>query len=445
MLFARLLRPFVTVGTLRIIDAGGLVHTIRGHDPGPDVTMRLHNRRVQRRLLWRPAMAVGEAYMDGSLTVDGGDVYPLLDLINRNTFRAGYNPLVRLHHALAWPVRLLSGSNSLKRARRNAAYTYDLDAEFYRLFLDKHMQYTCAYFVKRDMRLDDAQEEKMLHLAAKLLLKPGGRVLDIGCGWGNLAAFLAGLESLSVDGLTLSQEQLRDAERLVREKGVDSRVRFHLRDYRDERGRYDRVVSVGMFEHVGVRHYGTYFRKIHDLLTEDGVAVVHFIGLMEPPTEPAPWLNKYIFPGVHAPSLSEVMQALERQRLFLTDVEVWREHYAPTLASWRQRLHANWEQIKARFGEPFCRMFDFYLAGAEAAFRQDTLVVFQLQLARRRETVPPTRDYIERWKDAKRLARTSPVTHAEISQPSSSREASPAARRSVKGERSGPASPSRRG
>src|SRR5688572_15490093 len=165
MLFARLLRSFMTIGTLRIVDAGGLVHTIRGHDPGPDVTMRLHKRSVERRLLWRPAMALGEAYMDGSLTVDGGDVYPLLDLINRNTFRAGYNPLSRLHHALTWPFRLVSRSNSLKRARRNAAYTYDLDAEFYRLFLDKHMQYTCAYFPQRDMRLDDAQEEKMLHLA----------------------------------------------------------------------------------------------------------------------------------------------------------------------------------------------------------------------------------------------------------------------------------------
>jgi hypothetical protein len=222
MLFARLLRPFMTIGTLRIVDAGGLVHTIKGHDHGPDVTMRLHNRSVERKLLWRPAMAVGEAYMAGSLTVDGGDVYPLLDLINRNTFRVGYNPLSRLHHALTWPVRLMSGSNSLKRARRNAAHTYDLDAEFYRLFLDKHMQYTCAYFPKRGIPLDDAQEEKMLHLAAKLLLKPGVKVLDIGCGWGNLAAFLAGLENLSAVGLTLSQEQLRDAERLVREKGVAS-------------------------------------------------------------------------------------------------------------------------------------------------------------------------------------------------------------------------------
>jgi cyclopropane-fatty-acyl-phospholipid synthase len=411
MLFAHLLRPFIIVGALRIVDASGRVHMLRGHEPGPDVTMRIHSRRVQRRLLWRPVMAVGEAYMDGTLTVDGGDVYPLLDLINRNVFRAGYNPLSRLHHGLTWPLRLLSGSNSVKNARRNAAYTYDLDTAFYRLFLDKHMQYTCAYFTKRDMPLEEAQEEKMLHLAAKLLLKPRMKVLEIGCGWGNLAVFLAGLESVTVHGVTLSREQLQEAERLARQKGLENRVLFYLRDYRHEGGQYDRVVSVGMFEHVGARHYDAYFKQIHDLLTEDGVAVVHFIGRMEPPSETAPWLNKYIFPGVYAPALSEVLHALEKQRLFLTDIEVWRDHYAPTLAAWRQRLHANWEQIRARFGETFCRMFDFYLAGSEAAFRQDTLVVFQLQLARRRDAVPPTRDYIEQWKDAYREVQREPATH----------------------------------
>jgi|SoiMethySBSTD1v2_1073268.scaffolds.fasta_scaffold354840_2 cyclopropane-fatty-acyl-phospholipid synthase len=415
MLFARLLRSFIAVGTLRIVDSRGRVHTLGGHVPGPDVTMRVHGRGVQRRLFWRPAMTVGEAYMDGTLTVDGGDVYPLLDLINRNIFRAGYIPLRRLHSALNWPVSLLNGANSLKRARRNAAYTYDLDAAFYRLFLDKHMQYTCAYFLKRDMTLEEAQEEKMLHLAAKLLLKPGMKVLDIGCGWGNLAVFLAGLESIAVNGITLSQEQLQEAEGLAREKQLENRVRFYLRDYRDERDQYDRIVSVGMFEHVGVRHYDVYFKQIHDLLRVDGVAVVHFIGRMEPPSETAPWLNKYIFPGVYAPALSEVLQALEKQRLFVTDIEVWRNHYPPTLATWRQRLHANWEQIRDRFGESFCRMFDFYLAGSEAAFRQDTLVVFQLQLARQRDTVPLTRDYIEQWKNVCRQRQRQPAAHAQAS------------------------------
>jgi len=402
MLFARLLRPFITVGTLRIVDARGHVHTLEGGEPGPVVAMRVHNKRIERSLLWKPAVAVGEAYMDGTVTVEGGDLYPLMDLINRNIFRAGYNPLSRLQRIFTWPRYLVPTSNSLKRARRNAAYTYDLDAAFYRLFLDKHMQYTCGYFTKRNETLEEAQEEKMLHLASKLLLKPGMKVLEIGCGWGNLAVFLAGLEAVTVHGLTLSREQLREAEALVRENGLGDRVQFSLRDYRQERGLYDRIVSVGMFEHVGVPHYRTYFKQVHDLLTEDGVAVVHFIGRMEPPGKTAAWLNKYIFPGGYAPALSEVMRAVEKQRLFLTDIEVWRQHYPPTLAAWRQRLHANWEEVKARFGENFCRMWDFYLAGSEAAFRHDTFVVFQLQLGRRMDAAPPARDYIEPWKDAHR-------------------------------------------
>lgn len=340
--------------------------------------------------------------MDGSLTVEGGDLYPLMDLFNRNIFRAGYNPLSRLQRIFSWPLRLLPASNSLKRASRNAAYTYDLDTAFYRLFLDKHMQYTCGYFPRRNETLEQAQEEKMLHLASKLLLKPGMKVLEIGCGWGNLAVFLAGLETVTVHGLTLSREQLQEAQRLVQENRLTDRVQFSLRDYRLEHGRYDRIVSVGMFEHVGVRHYRAYFKQLHDLLTEDGVGVVHFIGRMEPPGKSAPWLNKYIFPGGYSPALSEVMRALEKQRLFVTDIEVWRQHYPPTLAAWRKRLHANWEQVKARFGESFCRMWDFYLAGSEAAFRQDTFVVFQLQLARRMDAVPLARDYIELWKSSHR-------------------------------------------
>jgi cyclopropane-fatty-acyl-phospholipid synthase len=401
MLFARLLRPLITVGTLRIIDAAGRVHTLAGAELGPEVTMRIHGSRAQRRLLWQPAIAVGEAYMDGSMTVEGGDLYPLMDLINRNIFRAGQNPLSRMQRLLSLP----GAANSVTRARRNAAFTYDLDVAFYRLVLDKHMQYTCGYFPKRTETLEEAQEKKMLHLAAKLLLKPGLSVLEIGCGWGNLAVFLAELEAVTVHGLTLSREQLAEAKRLALEHRVADRVRFSLRDYRHERGAYDRIVSVGMLEHVGASHYDAYFKQIHDLLNEDGVAVVHFIGRMEPPSENAPWLNKYIFPGSYAPALSEVMRAVEKRRLFVTDIEVWRQHYPPTLAAWRERLHANWDAVKDRFGENFCRMWDFYLAGSEAAFRQDVFVVFQLQLARRMDAVPLARDYIEPWKEARRPSR----------------------------------------
>ena len=334
MLFARLLRPFITLGTLHIVDASGRVHTLTGREPGPEVTMRVHSRRSQLRLLWRPALAVGEAYMDGDLTVEGGDLYPLMDLINRNIFRAGYNPLSQLQRILTWPLRLLPAANSLKRARRNAAYTYDLDVAFYRLFLDKHMQYTCGYFRKGNETLEEAQEEKMLHLASKLLLKPGMKVLEIGCGWGNLAVFLTGLEVVTVHGLTLSSEQLQDAERLARKNGVASRARFSLRDYRHEHGQYDRIISVGMLEHVGVRHYRAYFKQVHDLLTEDGVAVVHFIGHMDRPCGNAPWLNKYIFPGGYTPALSEVM------RRFGTAAAVRHRHrsVAPALSTDAGRL-----------------------------------------------------------------------------------------------------------
>jgi cyclopropane-fatty-acyl-phospholipid synthase len=328
-----------------------------------------------------------------------------MDLINRNIFRAGQNPLSRLQRLLSLP----SAANSVTRARRNAAFTYDLDVAFYRLFLDKHMQYTCGYFPERTETLEEAQEKKMLHLAAKLLLRPEMRVLEIGCGWGNLAVFLAELEAVTVHGLTLSREQLAEAERLALEHGVADRVQFSLRDYRHERGTYDRIVSVGMLEHVGARHYDAYFKQVHDLLNDDGVAVVHFIGRMEPPSENAPWLNKYIFPGSYAPALSEVMRAVEKQRLFATDIEVWRQHYPLTLAAWRERLHANWDAIRARFGENFCRMWDFYLAGSEAAFRQDVFVVFQLQLARRMDAVPLARDYIEPWKEARRPSLKEPA------------------------------------
>jgi cyclopropane-fatty-acyl-phospholipid synthase len=340
--------------------------------------------------------------MDGTISVDGGDIYPLLDLVNRNIFRGSQRPFNRLERALGWPSRMLARSNTLKRARRNAAYTYDLDTAFYRLVLDKNLQYTCGYFARGDETIDEAQIEKMLHIASKLVLKPDLSVLEIGCGWGNLAAFLAKRESVSVHGLTLSQEQLNEAERLIKEEGLGNRVRFSLRDYRHEQGQYDRIVSVGMFEHVGAAHYDTYYKQIRALLKEDGVALIHFIGRAEPPSENSPWLNKYIFPGSYAPALSEAVTAIEKQRLFVTDVEVWRQHYPPTLAAWREKLHANWKKIKERYGETFCRMWDFYLAGCEAAFRHDVFLVFQVQVARSMDAVPITRDYIKPWKDAHR-------------------------------------------
>ena len=402
MLFARLLRPFITVGTLRIVDARGHVHTLEGGEPGPVVAMRVHNKRIERSLLWKPAVAVGEAYMDGTVTVEGGDLYPLMDLINRNIFRAGYNPLSRLQRIFTWPRYLVPTYNSPKRARRNAAYTYDLDAAFYRLFLDKHMQYTCGYFTKRNETLEEAQEEKMLHLASKLLLKPGMKVLEIGCGWGNLAVFLAGLEAVTVHGLTLSREQLREAEALVRENGLGDRVQFSLRDYRQERGLYDRIVSVGMFEHVGINHYNAFFTRLKSLLAPDGVALLHSIGRMDGPGSTHPWIRKYIFPGGYFPALSEVLPVVEQSRLWVTDVEILRLHYAETLKSWRDRFARNRDRLSEIYDERFCRMWEMYLVGSEVAFRRGGCMVFQLQLAKAIDAVPLTRDYMIDWERAHR-------------------------------------------
>lgn len=402
MLLIHLFKRFITVGTLHITDADGKTYTLKGSLPGPEAGFRIHSRRARLRLLFRPALALGEGYTDGSITPTHGDLYHLLDLLNRNIFRAGYNPLSRLQRILTAPLRLLPRVNSHHAARRNAAHSYNLDMAFTRLFLDPHMQYSCAYFPTGTETLEQAQEEKMLHLAAKLRLFPGQNVLDIGCGWGGLAVYLAGLESVTVHGLTLSEEQFSEAKARAQDARFSDRVRFSLRDYREERERYDRIISVGMFEHVGRAHFDEFFTQIRDLLTDDGVALIHFIGRMEGPGENNAWLNKYIFPGSYAPALSEVTPAIEKNRLFITDMEVWRQQYNQTLHAWRQNLYKHWDTVNTRFGEDFCRLWEFYLAGSEAAFKQDTFVVYQLQLSKRMDAVPFSRDYIEEWKTAHR-------------------------------------------
>jgi cyclopropane-fatty-acyl-phospholipid synthase len=271
---------------------------------------------------------------------------------------------------------------------------YDLSDEFYRLFLDADRQYSCAYFPRQNMSLEAAQAAKKRHIAAKLCLAPGQRVLDIGAGWGGLALTLAEEHGADVLGVTLSREQLAAARERAAQRGLERRARFDLRDYRDVSGRFERIVSVGMFEHVGPSDYQTFFDAIARLLAEDGVALVHTIATMSAPRPNNPWIEKYIFPGGHIPALSEIAPAIERAGLILTDLEVLRVHYADTLRAWRSRFAANREKAKALYDERFCRMWEFYLAGAEAGFREGSLVVFQLQLARNRTATPLTRDYI---------------------------------------------------
>jgi len=342
--------------------------------------------------------------MDGTLTIDEGTLFDLVDLLAANLARLPEGFLERLLNGSAVVLRRAHQYNPVSRARRNAAHHYDLSDKLYELFLDQDRQYSCAYFYDRGDSLDTAQLNKKRHIAAKLLLRPGQTVLDIGSGWGGLALYLAKECGVEVTGLTLSVEQHRVAIRRAAAAGLSDRVRFYLRDYRQEFGRYDRIVSVGMFEHVGINHYSTFFARLKSLLAPDGVALLHAIGRMDGPGSTNPWIRKYIFPGGYIPALSEVLPVVERSRLWVTDVEILRLHYAETLKSWRHRFERNRDRLRAIYDERFCRMWEMYLVGSEVAFRRGGCMVFQMQLAKAVETVPMTRDYMLDWEREHRAA-----------------------------------------
>ena len=394
MLLASFFRSFLKHGTLTLIDTRGQRHLVDSGNPGPSVVMRLHSRRAERRMLLNARLALGECYMDGSLTIDNGTIYDFLDLVGRSIGAFERHPLNRLLSRAGQLFRALQQHNPIERAQRNVAHHYDLSDTLYDLFLDRDRQYSCAYFISPDDSLEQAQDNKKKHLVAKLDLRPGMRLLDIGCGWGGLGLYLAANHGADVTGLTLSAQQLAVAQRRAGEAGIEDRCRFALRDYRLDQGPYDRIVSVGMFEHVGAVHYREFFNKVSTLLSEDGVFVLHAIGRMEPPGATNPWLRKYIFPGGYSPALSEVLAAIEHSGLWVTDIEILRLHYAQTLRHWRERFAANRPRIAALYDERFCRMWEFYLAACEAAFRYMRQFVFQMQITRRQDAVPLTRDYI---------------------------------------------------
>jgi cyclopropane-fatty-acyl-phospholipid synthase len=397
MLLGFLLHRLVMKGTLRVIDARGAVHSFSGA-PGATVTIKLHDPKLERKLFLNPRLYLGEAYMDGSLTIEeGGSAYDLLAFLSENLALAPTSIITPIVNGFGLAFRMFHQYNPLGTARKNVAHHYDLSDTLYDLFLDLDRQYSCAYFPEPGISLEEAQANKKRHLASKLLLKPGQKVLDIGCGWGGLAIYLAKEAAVSVTGLTLSVEQLKVAERRAAAAGVSDRVKFVLRDYREETAKYDRIVSVGMFEHVGVVHYRAFFRKVKEMLTEDGVALLHSIGRMDGPATTNPWLRKYIFPGGYSPSLSEVVPVVERVGLWITDVEILRLHYAETLKEWRARFLANRDRIKALYDERFCRMWEFYLAGSEVAFRWGGHLNFQMQLTKQVDAVPFTRDYMIDW------------------------------------------------
>jgi cyclopropane-fatty-acyl-phospholipid synthase len=395
----RLLRAvfeeLIRVGNLQVTTAGGSTFTF-GDGTGAPAAIRFATRAAERGILIDPALRFGEAYMDGGIVVEQGSIADVLAIVLGQRPDGELPSWTRLRWLLRYLNRRLRQFNPRSRARRNVAHHYDLDDQLYGLFLDADRQYSCAYFESSEQSLDDAQLAKKRHLAAKLLIAPDQRVLDIGCGWGGLSLYLAELCGARVTGITLSERQLALARARAAEKGLAGRIDFRLQDYRDVPEKFDRIVSVGMFEHVGVGFYDAFFGKCRALLDDNGVMLLHSIGRSEGPNITNPWIAKYIFPGGYIPALSEVLPAVERAGLLVTDIEILRLHYAETLKAWRDRFLAHREEVERLYDARFTRMWEFYLAASEMAFREQAMMVFQLQLTKRQGIVPMTRDYLAR-------------------------------------------------
>jgi cyclopropane-fatty-acyl-phospholipid synthase len=365
-----------------------------GDGTGPQVSVSLTSWSAARAIATDPQGGLGDAYMNGQLQFEQGDIWDLLDLAGRNLPDRSDQRHGPLQMAVLAARRRLQQWNDRAAALSNVAHHYDISNDLYRRFLDADMQYSCAYWARPGMTLEEAQAAKKAHIAAKLRLAPGQKVLDIGCGWGGMALELAGRHGVEVLGITLSREQLALARERAQAAGLADRVRFELIDYRDLQGQFDRIVSVGMFEHVGVPNFRAYFARIRDLLTPDGVALVHTIGRRSPPDLTNRWVRRNIFPGGYIPALSETSAAIEQTGLFITDIEFLRLHYAETLKAWRERFRAEWGAVAQMYDERFCRMWEYYLASSELGFRALGDMNMQIQLARRVDALPLTRDYM---------------------------------------------------
>tara|TARA_B100001939_G_scaffold348128_1_gene372993 strand:- start:18810 stop:20009 length:1200 start_codon:yes stop_codon:yes gene_type:complete len=387
------LKKLIRRGRLTVIDADGKKHVFQG-DEGPEkATIRFHSKSLPRRIFLNPEVITGEAWMNGEMTLEEGtSIYDFLYLVTKNMEWRRDNPLYNGgRSSLTRLAGLLNQINPVSKSKQNVAHHYDLSGELYELFLDPDRQYSCAYFKSPEDSLEQAQQNKKELIAKKLLLDSSHKVLDIGCGWGGLALTLHELSGARVKGITLSEEQYQYA--CKRASNYD-KVEFALQDYRLVQEKYDRIVSVGMFEHVGLLQYQTFFDKLHDCLEDGGVALLHTIGRASGPGATDKWTRKYIFPGGYAPALSEIMPRIERAGLYVTDIEVWRLHYAQTLRHWRTRVDQAQDKIIALYDERFLRMWQYYLASAECAFRNLAHVVFQIQITKKQDAVPLTRDYL---------------------------------------------------
>ena len=389
----RLIDKLLQQGHLTLVTPDGKRSTY-GPGGGPSLTVRVTDRKTLFDIARNPRLAAGEAYMDGRLIIEDGTILDLMRLLvgtnrweDKTPGRGALNKGKK-----TW--KALFRRNPAKASRRNVAHHYDIGNDLYRLFLDKDLQYSCAYFTDPANSLEQAQSDKKAHIAAKLYLKPGQRVLDIGCGWGGTALYLNRIADVDVLGVTLSEEQLKVARQRAEEAGVSDRVTFELVDYRSVEGRFDRIVSIGMFEHVGAAHYDEFFAKCRSLLADDGVMLLHTIGKFGKASTPDPFTDKYIFPGYHLPSLSQMSAASEKARLIASDVETLRLHYAYTLSAWLERTEAAKDKIVAMYDERFFRMWQFYLAGGIVGFESGTMCNYQIQYIRDRNAVPITRDYM---------------------------------------------------
>jgi cyclopropane-fatty-acyl-phospholipid synthase len=387
-----MLRRVVSHGNVRLLTVSGSERF--GDGIGPKVTLRLTDRLAEWQLLLDPELKLGELYMQNRLTVEKGSIYDFLETVIVNLHGRPYPFFARLLYRLRTWLRRFHQMNRGRRSSRNVAHHYDLDAGLYDLFLDPDRQYSCAYFDHPHQRLEDAQIAKKRRITAKLAVEPGHKVLDIGCGWGGLGLYLADIAGADVTGITLSQEQYKIAHQRALARGLQNRAEFRIEDYRHTNGRFDRIVSVGMFEHVGVPYYDTFFGHCARLLDDNGVMLLHTIGRTTGPGSTNPWIAKYIFPGGYIPDLAEITPAITRAGMIVTDVEVLRLHYADTLRAWRERFLANRARAEALYDASFVRMWEFYLAASEASFRAADDVVYQIQISKQVDTLPLTRRYI---------------------------------------------------
>ena len=377
-----------------LVDANSTEYTIGKPEKQIPIKLKILDKSLHYKLLLLPDLYLGQAYTDGSLVIENGSLTEFLEIAMKNLGRGDTNIFATIIKKVFGTYRYLTNFNLIKKSKSNVAHHYDISEKLYDLFLDKNRQYSCAYFKNDNDTLEDAQQNKMNHIIRKLNLKNNQKVLDIGSGWGTLAIEIAKQSQCEVTGITLSENQLKYSQSKVRELNLENQVNFKLMDYRELNEKFDRVVSVGMFEHVGRKFYGKYFNKVSDLLSDDGVALIHTIGSVNTPRDPHPWITKYIFPGGYTPSLSEVARPIENSGLIISDMEVLRMHYAHTLRNWKERFIGKKDEVLTMFDEKFFRMWEFYLAGCEMAFKWGDQVVFQFQLTKKLTSVPNTRDYI---------------------------------------------------